>query len=118
MLRPMQPVPPNEPTPPDQDAIEATSRSGFVLAVLVLIASTLLVVLAWRAARERELKAAHAEFQASCQEIVELVQQRLVNYELTIRGGAALFASVTRPSPRQWQAYVDGLDLPVRFPAM
>ncbi|BCT93875.1 hypothetical protein LYSHEL_29020 [Lysobacter helvus] len=114
----MQPVPPNEPIPPDQDAIEATSRSGFVLAVLVLIASTLLVVLAWRAARERELKAAHAEFQASCQEIVELVQQRLVNYELTIRGGAALFASVTRPSPRQWQAYVDGLDLPVRFPAM
>ena len=92
--------------------------SGFLLAVLVLVASTLLVVLAWRAARERELATARAEFEASCQEIVELVQQRLVNYELTIRGGAALFASVSRPSPRQWQAYVDGLDLPERFPAM
>jgi hypothetical protein len=54
---------PSAPAPePIDDALEptpGTSRSGFVLAVLVLLASTLLVVLAWRAARERELKAAH-----------------------------------------------------------
>ena len=48
----------------------------------------------------------------------ELLQQRLVNYELTIRGGAALFASVARPTPSEWQAYVDGLSLAQRFPAM
>jgi signal transduction histidine kinase len=118
MLCSMQTAPAPAPLDAELEPTPRATRSGFVLAVLVLLASTLLVVLAWRAARERELKAAHTEFRASCQEIVELVQQRLVNYELTIRGGAALFASVTRPSPRQWQAYVDGLDLPERFPAM
>jgi len=100
------------------DHANHSGLSGFALAVLVLIASTALVVLAWRVARQNAMDAARDEFQASCEEIVELLEQRLVNYELTIRGGAALFASVARPSPSQWQAYVDGLDLSERFPAM
>jgi signal transduction histidine kinase len=92
--------------------------AGFVLAVLVLITTVALVVTAWHAARENTVHGAQAEFHASTEEIVELLQQRLVNYELTIRGGAALFASVARPSPSEWQAYVDGLSLAQRFPAM
>lgn len=92
--------------------------SGFALAVLVLVASTLLVLLAWRAARDNALEMARAEFEGSCSEVVELLRQRLVNYELTIRGGAALFASVDRPSPSQWHAFVDGLQLPQRFPSI
>ena len=106
---------------PENDLTNATPRagfSGFVLAVLVLLASSCLVLLAWRAARERELRAAQDEFIASCTEITELLGQRLVNYELTIRGGVALFATVARPSPQQWRAFVDGLDLPQRFPAL
>src|SRR5690348_11578081 len=94
------------------DAPRATPGvAGFVLAVLVLITTVALVVTAWRAARANTLVGAQAEFHASTAEIVELLQQRLVNYELTIRGGAALFASVARPSPSEWQAYVDGLSL-------
>ena len=92
--------------------------SGFALAVLVLVASTLLVLLAWRAARENAMEMARTEFEGSCSEVVELLRQRLVNYELTIRGGAALFASVDRPSPSQWHAFVDGLQLPQRFPSI
>ena len=106
---------------PESDLPNAAPRagfSGFVLAVLVLLASSCLVLLAWRAARERELKSAEDEFIASCTEVTELVRQRLVNYELTVRGGVALFATVSRPSPQQWRAYVDGLDLPQRFPAL
>jgi signal transduction histidine kinase len=91
---------------------------GFALAVLVLVASTLLVILAWQAARQNMLRSAQADFRGSCDEVVELLASRLVNYELTIRGGAALFASMERPTPAQWHAYVDGLDLPNRFPSM
>src|SRR5262245_56746163 len=100
-----------------EDGARATPGiSGFALAVLVLVASTLLVLLAWRAARENALEMARGEFEGSCTEVVELLRQRLVNYELTIRGGAALFASVDRPSPAQWHNFVDGLELPQRFP--
>lgn len=101
------------------DGARATpGLSGFALAVLVLVASTLLVLLAWRAARENALEMARGEFEASCNEVVELLRQRLVNYELTLRGGAALFATVDRPSPAQWHTFVDGLGLPQRFPAI
>ena len=96
-------------SPPDPRAsTHATDRaspgvSGFALAVLVLVASTLLVLMAWRAARQNAIDSARAEFENSCNEVVELLRQRLVNYELTIRGGAALFASVSRPNPSQWR---------------
>lgn len=100
------------------NAAPRTGRSGFVLAALVLLASTCLVLLAWRAARERELKAAHDEFIGSSTQVTALLHQRLVNYELTIRGGVALFATMARPSPQQWRAFVDGLELPQRFPAL
>ena len=96
----------------------ASGLSGFALAVLVLIASTMLVLFAWRAASENARESAREDFVASCDEVTELLRQRLVNYELTIRGGAALFASVGHLSPMQWQAYVDGLELPSRFPAL
>jgi CHASE1-domain containing sensor protein len=92
--------------------------SGFALAVLVLVSSTLLVVFAWRAATENARASAREAFLASCEEITELLEQRLVNHELTIRGGAALFASVGHLGPIQWESYVDGLELPTRFPAM
>ena len=111
-------------SPPDpRDSTHATDRaspgvSGFALAVLVLVASTLLVLMAWRAARQNAIDSARAEFENSCNEVVELLRQRLVNYELTIRGGAALFASVSRPNPSQWRAYVDGLNLGHRFPSL
>jgi CHASE1-domain containing sensor protein len=92
--------------------------SGFALAVLVLVASTLLVVFAWRAATENAEASAREAFLASCEEITELLKQRLVNHELTIRGGAALFASVGYLGPIQWESYVDGLELQARFPAL
>lgn len=98
---------------------EAPSNwGGYALALVVLVGSLLLVLLSWRAARERELQAAQTVFVASAEEVVELVQQRLVNYDLTIRGGVALFGTVARPTPGQWRAFTQGLQLPVRFPAM
>src|SRR4249919_961719 len=112
-------MPPHTPgAPRHADDRASPGLSGFALAVLVLVASTLLVLMAWRAARQNAIDSARAEFENSCNEVVELLRQRLVNYELTIRGGAALFASVSRPNPSQWRAYVDGLNLGHRFPSL
>ncbi|MFD0738159.1 CHASE domain-containing protein [Lysobacter koreensis] len=93
-------------------------RGGYLFALAVLLGSLALVFATWQNARERELHAAELEFVGKTDEVVDLIRQRLVNYELVTRGGAALFASVARPTPRQWQAYVEGMQIGERFPAM
>ncbi len=94
----------------------ASSAAGHALALLVLLASLLLVYLYWRGAHEREMTAAQAEFASRADEASSLVVQRLNNYELLARGGVSLFASVARPSRQQWRNYVDGLNLRQRYP--
>jgi PAS domain S-box-containing protein len=84
--------------------------------LLVLAASLLLVFLYWRAAHTREMEAAQAEFSARADEASALLVQRLGSYELVSRGGVSLFASLARPSRRQWQNYVEGLSLRTRYP--
>lgn len=93
-------------------------RGAQVFAFIVLIASVVLVLTTWSTAREREIEAARGEFAAHANEATELLRQRLAQYELVTRGGVSLFASVARPTPRQWQAYVDGMQLDERFPAL
>ena len=94
----------------------ASSVAGHALALLVLLASLLLVYLYWRGAHAREMTAAQAEFASRADEASSLVVQRLNNYELLARGGVSLFASVARPSRQQWRNYVDGLNLRQRYP--
>ncbi len=95
-----------------------TPVGGYILALLVLLASLLVVALYWQTARQREMRAAEAEFHADTDEITALLKQRLGSYELIARGGVSLFASVARPSRQQWQDYVDGLDIGERFPSL
>ena len=91
---------------------------GHVLALAVLLGALVVVFAAWRYARDREMRAAELEFVASTAEVSDLLRERLVHYELVTRGGAALFASLARPTPRHWRSYVDGMNLRNRFPAM
>lgn len=93
-------------------------RGGYLFALAVLLGSLLLVFATWHNARVQVLRAAEIEFIGKTDEVVDLVRQHLVNYELVTRGGAALFASVARPTPQQWRAYVDGMNIDQRFPAM
>jgi len=86
-----------------------------VLAVVVLVGSLLMVWLYARAAGEREQRARQAEFVAQSGEIVVLLQQRLLHYELALRGGVSLYWSVSRPTERQWRDYVGGLDVENQF---
>ena len=93
-------------------------RRGHVWALVVLLASVASVFAFWRIAYERELAAAKVEFVGRTQEIAEQLKQRVVSYELVAGGGAALFASVNRPTPQQWYGYADGMELARRFPGM
>lgn len=102
------------------DLAELSPRRGYLLALIVLVGSLVLVFSAWNAARDRELRAAEVEFISATAEITELLRQGMTKYELVGRGGVSMFVSVTRPrpSPMQWQAYVDGMDIQRRFPGM
>lgn len=90
-----------------------------MLAGLVLICSLLLVALYARGAGERERRLAEASFIADADQLAETVRQRLLQYELSIRGGVALHsAAVETPTARQWRGYVDGLDMRRQLPGM
>ena len=109
------------PAPPEPRAntVRALMPSrGHVLALAVLLGTLVVVMVAWRYARDREVRAAEVEFIAGTGEINHLLRQYLVQYELVARGGASLFASIAKPTPPHWRAYVDGMNIRSRFPAM
>jgi len=90
-----------------------------VLAGLVLLGSLLMVALYARGAGERERRLAEASFIADAEQLAETVRQRLLQYELSIRGGVALHsAAVETPTARQWRGYVEGLDIRRQLPGM
>ena len=93
-------------------------RRGLVLAVGVLVFSLLLTFIGWRYASEREAASARAEFIAHCEEIASLLRERMGNHEIVLKGGASLFASIQQPTPLQWRAYAEGMNLRNQFPAM
>ena len=95
-----------------------TSLRGHVLALLVLVGALVVVLLMWRVARDREVRNAQAAFEVEAREITDLLRQRLVHFELITGGGAALFATVTLPTPSEWHAYADSLKLEARFPGI
>ena len=91
---------------------------GQLWALVVLVASLTLVVVLWQSAYQRELQASEAIFASETRDIADLIQQRMVNFELVSGGGISLFASVARPTPDQWLGYVDAMELPRRFPSV
>ena len=88
------------------------------MAAVVLVASLVLVVAYWRNVHERGLRDAQADFRFSNRQVIRMLQQRLTLYELLVRGGASLQASLPQPGRAQWQRYVGGLDIETRFPAV
>ena len=99
-------------------AADARWRFGYPIAILVLLVSLVVVFSAWSNARQRELKLAETTFQNSVGQLASLVQLRLTSFEITLRGGASLFAALKWPSPAHWKSYTDGLALQNRFPSL
>lgn len=105
--------------PPEQ--APPAARHGWIshaLATVVLVASLLLVLVYWHNMQERGLRTAEADFQSTNRQVLRLLQQRIINFELLVRGGASLQTSLPRPSREQWQRYVSGLDMVGRFPSV
>jgi len=101
--------------PATTDRSRPSLRRGYVLAVIVLVGSLLMVWLYAREAGERERRARQTAFVAGSSEIAMLLRQRLLHYELALRGGVSLYWSVSRPTERQWRDYVGGLDIERQF---
>ena len=93
-------------------------RYGYPFALLVLVLSLVLVAIAWDHARQRELKLAAEQFRGIAGQQASLVQLHLNSIEITLRGGASLFAALDRPTPEQWRGYVDALKLQATFPSL
>ncbi|QDA56008.1 PAS domain S-box protein [Thermomonas aquatica] len=93
-------------------------RLGYPFAILVLLVSLGLVFSAWNNARERELELAESQFHSTVGKLASLVQLRLTSFDITLRGGASLFAALKWPSPEHWRSYTDGLALQGRFPSL
>lgn len=91
-------------------------RLGYPSAILFLVLTLGLVLGVWQDARQREMKLAETQFRAAAGKVATLVSQHLAGIELTLRGGASLFAAVQWPSPQHWRNYADGLTLRTRFP--
>ena len=92
--------------------------SGKTAAVFVLLAGLLVTALIGRSEQAR----LHAESNVAVLEqanaLAARIKQRLVAYEIALRGGASLFAATAYPSRQQWRAYVDALDLANAFPGL
>lgn len=97
------------------DRVKPSSRRAYLLAVIILLGSLLMVWTYARTVAERERQAAETEFVAGSNEIAMLLQQRLLQYDLALRGGVSLYWSVARPTARQWRDYVGGLQIDRRF---
>ena len=106
------------PHPIDEPQASRRARYGYSFALLVLVGSLLLVAIAWDHARQRELKLAAEQFRGIAGQQASLVQLHLNSVEMTLRGGASLFAALDRPTPEQWRGYVDALKLQATFPSL
>ena len=74
--------------------------------------------MAWKNARERELKVAEGQFLAHVGVLASQVQQLLNSYAWALRGSASLFGVLEHPSPQHWRNYADGLDMRAQFPSL
>lgn len=105
--------------PHDRDNVsDRRWRPGYPIALVVLLVSLALVFTGWSNARDRELELAESRFQSAIGKLASLVQLHLTSFDITLRGGASLFAALKWPSPEHWRSYTDGLSLQNRFPAL
>ena len=93
-------------------------RFGYPLSVLVLALSLVLVLIAWKQLRQRELGLAEEQFRGRAGQQTALVQQHLNSIEVALRGGASLFAAVGDPTREQWHDYANALQMARYFPTV
>ena len=93
-------------------------RPSYALAVVVLLLSLAAVFYYAHSRREREMHVARVEFEGRTAEVVERIRRRVGDYDLILRGGVSLFASLDWPSAGQWGEYYRSLRIEQQFPSI
>jgi PAS domain S-box-containing protein len=88
------------------------------LAVVVLLLGLAAVFYYAHSRHARELRAAQATFEGHASEIAERMRQRIAYYDLILRGGVSLVASVDWPTAQQWGDYYRSLRIDEQFPSI
>lgn len=96
----------------------ASARAGRLVAWLALGVGLLLTAAIWDAETERRSARRDALLLERANTLASQIRQRLVAYEVALRGGASLFAATSNPSRAQWHAYVNSLALDTDYPGV
>ncbi len=89
---------------------------GLVLGLFIFCLG--LTAIGWYSASNLTDKLAHERFEARASEIVLAIEDRLATYEMALRGGQALFASVRQVDRHQWRDYVGKLNIQQNYPGI
>lgn len=77
-----------------------------------------LAALGWHSASNLTDKLARERFEARAGEIVLAIEDRLATYEMALRGGQALFASVRQVGRQHWRDYIGKLNIQQNYPGI
>lgn len=91
---------------------------GKALAVLALGLGLVVTAAVWTAETGRLSARRDALILERTTALAAQIRQRLVAYEIALRGGASLFAATDNPSRAQWRAYVSALALDSDYPGV
>lgn len=89
-----------------------------VTAWVVLLLTVLLTLALWRHAETQFIQGDKDNFLRVAEKQKNILITRMKDYEQVLRGGAALFAATGMPSRKQWQAYVETLELEQTLPGI
>ncbi len=114
---------PEDPAPPASPLHRPWSpdrRSALwkVLAWLQLAFGLALTAYAWNLVQGDVTRYAQARFDFRVSEILTALRDRVMAYELALRGGLALFDAVGDVSREQWKAFADTMDLNANYPGI
>lgn len=91
------------------------SRLGLLLAVLVPLGITFA---AWKAVSNSLYQKNYAEFLALTQESEKALLHRMDSYHQVLLGGTGFFNGSTNVSSKEWQSYVQALDVGKNYPGI
>lgn len=86
---------------------------------LVIALSLLLTLFAWNIAKQQAQENNQAQFDYQAQQIVSLIQERMVKYEEALWAGVAAIHMYEKPVQlKQWQTFTDAFQIGERFPGI
>ncbi len=85
---------------------------------LVLFLSVMLTGIAWYVSVSFSHKHAQARFNDETEDVQFIIEQRMLAYQASLYGAAALFAASENVSRAEWRFYVDTLQLGLHFPGI